>query len=305
MQQPVRSTLAVNKNLVSAMQRFVMAGSLLLSLIACVAPIKSSRLVGFVAETEKRLAARIGLAVYDYHSGRRWAYNANDRFPITSTFKALACAAVLARIDAGAEDLQSVVIVKESDLVPYAPVTERRLGGQGMTLHELCDATMSTSDNVAANLILRSLGGPEGLTAFARRIGDSVTRLDRWETELNEARPGDPQDTTTPNAMLQNLRGLLFGDVLSTASRRQFEDWLAGNKVGGPLIRAGLPDDWRVGDRTGAGGYGSRSVIAVIWPPERRPVIVALYMTETTASLNERNAAIAGIAGALKKELVR
>ena len=305
MQQPVRSTLAVNKTLVFSIKKFVMAGSLLLSLLACASPIKSKGLLGFVAETEKRLDARIGLAVYDYHSGRRWQYNANDRFPITSTFKALACAAVLARVDAGAEDLERVVIVRESDLVPYAPVTERRLGGQGMTLHELCDATMSTSDNVAANLILRSLGGPEGLTGFARRIGDSVTRLDRWETELNEARPGDLQDTTTPNAMLQNLRRLLFGDVLSTDSRRQLEDWLAGNKVSGPLIRAGLPDDWRIGDRTGAGGYGSRSVIAVIWPPEQRPVVVALYITETRASLDERNAAIAAIAGALKKELVR
>lgn len=286
------------------MKQFVMAGSLLLSLIACVAPIKSGGLAGFVAATEKRLDARIGLAVYDYQSGRRWEYNANDRFPITSTFKALACAAVLARVDAGAEDLKRVVIIRESDLVPYAPVTERRLGGQGMTLHELCDATMSTSDNVAANLILRSLGGPEGLTGFARRIGDSVTRLDRWETELNEARPGDLQDTTTPNAMVQNLQRLLFGDVLSTDSRRQLADWLAGNKVGGPLIRAGLPDDWRIGDRTGAGGYGSRSVIAVIWPPEQRPVIVALYITETKASLDERNAAIAAIAGALKEALV-
>ena len=294
----------MNNNLVSAMQQFVMAGSLLLSLLACAPPIKSNGLAGFVAETEKRLDARIGLTVYDYQSGRRWEYNANDRFPITSTFKALACAAVLARVDAGAEDLQRVVTVRESDLVPYAPVTEKRLGGQGMTLHELCDATMSTSDNVAANLILSSLGGPEGLTGFARRIGDSVTRLDRWETGLNEARPGDLRDTTTPNAMLQNLQRLLFGDVLSTDSRRQLADWLAGNKVGGPLIRAGLPDDWRIGDRTGAGGYGSRSVIAVIWPPEQRPVLVALYITETRASLDERNAAIAAIAGALREALV-
>ena len=301
----MRSTLAVNKTLVFSIKKFVTAGSLLLSLLACASPIKSKGLVDFVAATEKRLDARIGLAVYDYHSGRRWEYNANDRFPITSTFKALACAAVLARVDAGAEDLERVVIVRESDLVPYAPVTERRLGGQGMTLHELCDATMSTSDNVAANLILRSLGGPEGLTGFARRIGDSVTRLDRWETGLNEARPGDPRDTTTPNAMLQNLQRLLFGDVLSTASQRQLADWLAGNKVGGPLIRAGLPDDWRIGDRTGAGGYGSRAVIAVIWPPGQRPVIVALYITETKASLDERNAAIAAIAGALREELVR
>lgn len=301
----MRSTLAVNKTLVFSIKKFVTAGSLLLSLLACASPIKSKGLVDFVAATEKRLDARIGLAVYDYHSGRRWEYNANDRFPITSTFKALACAAVLARVDAGAEDLERVVIVQESDLVPYAPVTERRLGGQGMTLHELCDATMSTSDNVAANLILRSLGGPEGLTGFARRIGDSVTRLDRWETGLNEARPGDPRDTTTPNAMLQNLQRLLFGDVLSTASRRQLADWLAGNKVGGPLIRAGLPEDWRIGDRTGAGGYGSRSVIAVIWPPGQRAVIVALYITETKASLDKRNAAIAAIAGALREELVR
>ena len=301
----MRSTLAVNKTLVFSIKKFVTAGSLLLSLLACASPIKSKGLVDFVAATEKRLDARIGLAVYDYHSGRRWEYNANDRFPITSTFKALACAAVLARVDAGAEDLERVVIVQESDLVPYAPVTERRLGGQGMTLHELCDATMSTSDNVAANLILRSLGGPEGLTGFARRIGDSVTRLDRWETGLNEARPGDPRDTTTPNAMLQNLQRLLFGDVLSTASQRQLADWLAGNKVGGPLIRAGLPEDWRIGDRTGAGGYGSRSVIAVIWPPGQRAVIVALYITETKASLDKRNAAIAAIAGALREELVR
>ena len=293
----------MNKNLVLAMQQFVMAGSLLLSLLACVTPIKSNGLAGFVAETEKRLDARIGLAVYDYQSGRRWEYNADDRFPITSTFKALACAAVLARVDAGAEDLERVVIVRESDLVPYAPVTERRLGGQGMTLHELCDATMSTSDNVAANLILKSLGGPEGLTGFARRIGDSVTRLDRWEIGLNEARPGDLRDTTTPNAMLQNLQRLLFGDVLSTDSRRQLADWLEGNKVGGPLIRAGFPDDWRIGDRTGTGGYGSRSVIAVIWPPGQRPVIVALYITETRASLDERNAAIAVIAGALREAL--
>ena len=282
-----------------------MAGLILISPAACVSPIKNSGLVDLVVETEKRLDARIGLAVYDYQSGKRWEYNANDRFPLTSTFKALACAAVLERVDAGDENLTRAVIVRESDLVPYAPVTAKRLGGQGMTLYELCDAAMSMSDNTAANLVLRSLGGPEGVTEFARRIGDSLTRLDRWEIELNEASPGDVRDTTTPNAMARNLRRLVFGDVLSTDSRRQFADWLVGNKVAGPLIRAGIPDHWRVGDRTGAGGYGSRSVIAVIWPPERKPVIVAIYMTETEASLNERNAAIAEIARALKAELVR
>lgn len=291
--------------MVFSIKGIVLGGSILISLVACASQIKNSGLVNLAVETEKRLDARIGLAVYDYHSGKRWEYNANDRFPLTSTFKALACAAVLERVDAGDEDLQRVVIVRESDLVPYAPVTAKRLGGQGMTLYELCDAAMSMSDNTAANLVLRSLGGPQGVTEFARRIGDSLTRLDRWEIELNEASPGDLQDTTTPNAMAQNLRRLVFGDVLSTNSRQQFADWLVGNKVAGSLIRAGIPDDWRVGDRTGAGGYGSRSIIAVIWPPERKPVIVAIYMTETKASLDERNAAIAAMAKALKEELVR
>lgn len=295
----------MHKNLFFFIKKFATAGSLLLSLLACASPITSKGLVNLVVETEKRLDARIGLAVYDYQSGKRWEYNANDRFPLTSTFKALACAAVLERVDAGDEDLQRVVIVRESDLVPYAPVTEKRLGGQGMTLYELCDAAMLMSDNTAANLVLRSLGGPQGVTGFARRIGDSVTRLDRWEIELNEASPGDLQDTTTPNAMAQNLRRLVFGDVLSTDSRQQLVDWLVGNKVAGSLIRAGIPRDWRIGDRTGAGGYGSRSIIAVIWPPERRPVVVAIYMTETKASFDERNAAIAGMAKALKEELVR
>ena len=297
--------MQMHKNLVFSVRKLLIAGLILISPAACVWPVNNSALLDLVIATEKRLDARIGFAAYDYQSGKRWAYNANDRFPITSTFKALACAAVLERVDAGDENLTRVVIVRESDLVPYAPVTEKRLGGQGMTLYELCDAAMSMSDNTAANLVLRSLGGPGGVTEFARRIGDPVTRLDRWEIELNEASPGDARDTTTPNAMARNLRRLVFGDVLSTDSRRQFTDWLAGNKVAGPLIRAGIPGDWRVGDRTGAGGYGSRSIIAVIWPPERRPVIVALYMTETEASLDERNAAIAAIAGALKEELVR
>ena len=298
----------MNKNLIlvsKVSKRVVIAGLMLVSLTACGLKLEHSALIDLVVETEKRLDARIGFAAYDYQSGRRWEYNANDRFPITSTFKALACAAVLERVDAGDENLKRIVAVQESDLVPYAPVTEKRLGGQGMMLYELCDAAMSMSDNTAANLILRSLGGPRGVTGFTRRIGDRVTRLDRWEIELNEARPGDLQDTTTPNAMAQNLRRLVFGGVLSTNSRRQLEDWLVGNKTGGPLIRAGVPDDWRVGDRTGAGGYGSRSVIAVIWPPDRKPVIVAVYMTETEASFDERNAAIAGMAKALKTELAR
>ncbi|WP_371135024.1 class A beta-lactamase [Thalassospira sp.] len=258
-----------------------------------------------VQNIEKRLGARLGLAVYDEQTGRNWQYQADDRFPLTSTFKVLACAAVLARVDQGDETLDRKIVFEESDLVTYSPVTENHTGGDGMSIAELCDATMRTSDNSAANLILDSLSGPEGLTQFLRSVGDDVTRLDRRETGLNEATPGDLRDTTTPNAMVANLRKLVLGDVLAPASRQQLEDWLVGNQVGGPLLRAGLPADWKIGDRTGAGGFGSRNIVAVIWPPHCSPAIVALYITGTEATMAERNAAIAEIGTALETTLCR
>ncbi|MFH1805500.1 MAG: class A beta-lactamase [Pseudomonadota bacterium] len=258
-----------------------------------------------VQNIEKRLGARLGLAAYDEQTGRNWQYQADDRFPLTSTFKVLACAAVLARVDQGDETLDRKIVFEEADLVTYSPVTENHTGGDGMSIAELCDATMRTSDNSAANLILDSLSGPEGLTQFLRSIGDEVTRLDRRETELNTAIPGDLRDTTTPNAMVANLRQLVLGDVLAPASRQQLEDWLVGNQVGGPLLRAGLPADWKIGDRTGAGGFGSRNIVAVIWPPHCSPAIVALYITGTEATMAERNAAIAEIGIALETTLCR
>jgi beta-lactamase class A len=159
------------------------------------------------------------------------------------------------------------------------------------------------SDNTAANIVLKSLGGPEDFTAFIRSIGDEKTRLDRWETELNEATPGDPRDTTTPAAALKSLQKLVLGKALSETSRSQLERWMIGNKVGGPLLRASLPEDWKIGDRTGAGGHGSRSVVAVIWPPNRKAVVAAIYLTETEASMEERNQAIAEIGSVLVKAL--
>ncbi|WP_137388011.1 class A beta-lactamase [Rhodoligotrophos defluvii] len=257
-------------------------------------------------DIEKRLGGRLGAVVIDTATGRQWSRRANERFPLNSTFKAFACAATLARVDAGEEDLTKSITFDAKDLVTYSPVTEKRVGGKGMTLFELCDATMSMSDNSAANMVLGSLGGPQGLTSFMRSIGDDVTRLDRWETELNEATPGDLRDTTTPKAIAASFQNLLVGDVLSPRSRQQLEDWLIGNEVSGPMLRAGLPAGWRIGDRTGAGGHGSRSIVAVIWPPRRdpqKPVIAAIYMTEVQASMQDRNAAFAELGRALVQTL--
>lgn len=245
-------------------------------------------------QIEAGLVARVGLSIHDTGSGESWQYRADERFPMASTFKVLACGTLLSRADTGEIDPGQQVEIMRRDILSYAPVTERRVGAR-MSLHSLCEATMRTSDNTAVNKVLDALGGPGAVTRFTRSLGDETTRLDRREPDLNEGRPGDPRDTTTPAAMAATLRDLVLEDALSPASREQLVQWLVDNEVGGPLLRAGLPDDWRIGDRTGAGGHGTRGVVAALWPPERAPLIAVVYITETTASMDERNAAIAFI----------
>lgn len=261
-------------------------------------------LVEAVTEAETELGARIGLAVHDLETDQRWEYKSDERFPLSSTFKTLACANVLQKVDLGKENINRVVRFSKSNLVEYSPVTENRVGRKGMSLAELCQATLSTSDNSAANFILQAIGGPKALTKFLRSIGDDTTRLDRWETELNEAVPGDKQDTTTPIAMVTTLEKLLIDETLSTESRQQLQSWLKGNKVGDALFRKGVPSDWIVADRTGAGGYGSRAITAIMWPPNRKPIVAALYITETDASFDERNATIAKIGEEIAKTVL-
>nr|AMP55782.1 CARB-PSE [uncultured bacterium] len=255
-------------------------------------------IIAAAQQAETELNARVGLAIHDTGSGNSWQYNADERFPMTSTFKVLACGALLARQDVGDEDLSRQVPISQSDLVTYSPVTETWVG-QDISLDALCDATLRTSDNTAANKVLEALGGPDAVTTFLRAMGDEVTQLDRWETELNEATPGDLRDTTTPAAMVSSLHELLLGEALSPAAQATLTQWLEGNEVGGPLLRAGIPDDWRIGDRTGAGGHGSRSVVAILWPPGQAPLIAAIYLTQSDASMEQRNAAIAAIGTAL------
>ena len=193
-----------------------------------------------------------------------------------------------------ARAMKTAWLIKEEAIQSYAPTTENLIG-QYVSAAQLCAITMRNSDNTAANGVLEMLGGPQAVTSFLRTIGDTVTRLDRNEPSLNEATPGDLRDTTTPQAMVQTLQSLVLGDALKTSDRDRLTDWLRHNEVGGPLLRAGVPESWNVADRTGAAGYGTRGVVAVMWPPERAPLVAAVYITETKASMEARNAAIAAI----------
>lgn len=247
------------------------------------------------AAIEARIGGRIGVAILDTGSGRTWRHRAAERFPLCSTFKVLAAGAMLARVDAGTDDLDAAVPIRADAVVDYSPVTGTRIGTD-MPLREVCAAALTRSDNTAGNLLLQRIGGPAGLTAFARGLGDGLTRLDRWETDLNAAIPGDPRDTTTPEAMVGNLNTLLLGKRLLPASATQLTGWMHANKTGDAKLRAGLPSGWRVADKTGGGANGATADCAAIWPPTGKPFLVAVYIHESTASFDARNAAIADIA---------
>jgi beta-lactamase class A len=246
---------------------------------------------------------RLGVAVLDTQTGARAGHRGDERFPMCSTFKMLAAAAVLARVDQGKENLDRRIRVEAGDIIPNSPATKERVGGT-MSLAELCEATVTLSDNASANLILATFGGAAGLTAYIRSLGDTVTRLDRIEPELNEARPDDPRDTTSPVAMAANIQALVLGTALSEASRKQLTAWLVGNKTGDTRLRAGVPKDWRVGDKTGTCNTGTANDVGLAWPPGRRPVIISVYLTGASVGADRQNAAIAAVARAVAAALV-
>ncbi|MYN26814.1 class A beta-lactamase [Duganella levis] len=230
---------------------------------------------GLLARLEKESGGRLGVAAFNTADGRQLLHRADERFPLCSTFKMMLAAAVLAR---DPSLLEKRIRYEKSDLVPHSPVTGKRVA-EGMTVEALCEATLQYSDNTAANLLMKQIGGPAAVTAYARSIGDSEFRLDRWETELNSAIPGDVRDTTTPQAMAKSLQKLVMGEALPLHCRRQLKDWMIGNTTGATRIRAGVPAGWIVADKTGAGDYGTVNDIAVIWPPGRPPILLAVYVT--------------------------
>lgn len=248
-----------------------------------------------LANLEQRHGGRLGVAILDTASGVRISHRGDERFPMLSTFKFLAAAQVLARVDRGEERLDRQIGYARDILVPYSPVTEKFAGPQGMLLEALCHAAVTISDNTAGNLLLESFGGPAGLTAFVRGLGDDLTRLDRTEVALNEATPGDPRDTTTPSAMLRNMQVLLTGNRLSARGRAQLADWLVASTTGGSRIRAGLPAGWRVGDKTGTSPNGVTNDIAIAWPPGRAPVLITAYYAESEIAQDMRNGVLAAV----------
>ncbi|MRW86015.1 class A beta-lactamase [Pseudoduganella sp. FT26W] len=231
---------------------------------------------GLLARLEKESGGRLGVAALNTADGRQLTYRADERFPMCSTFKMMAAAAILARDPAL---LKKRIQYEKSDLVPNSPVTSKHVA-EGMAVAELCEATLQYSDNAAANLLMKQIGGPVAVTAYARSIGDNEFRLERWETELNSAIPGDARDTTTPLSMARSLHKLVLGEALPAPQRRLLKEWMVGNTTGATRIRAGVPAGWTVADKTGAGDYGSVNDIAVIWPPGRAPIVLAVYLTQ-------------------------
>ena len=268
---------------------------LLLTFLAASAASGENDAAARIAAIETRIGGRIGVAAVDTSNDKHLDYRAEERFPMCSTFKFLAAAAVLKRVDEKKERLERFVPYNAKDILEYAPVTKEHLNEGGMTLGALCEAAIEQSDNTAGNLLLNAIGGPAGLTNFVRAQGDRVTRLDRIEPELNSAIPGDERDTTTPAAISSDMQRLLLGDALSEASRRKLDDWLQRNETGGSMIRAGVPKTWSVGDKTGRGANGATNDIAIMRPPGRAPILLAIYSVGSTATANDRAAAIAEV----------
>ncbi len=248
-----------------------------------------------LSRIESELDGRLGLFACASADGRRLDYRSAERFPLCSTFKLMLVGALLKMSEQQAGLLQQELTYRPSQLVEYSPITAKRVDA-GMSVAELCAAALQYSDNTAANLLIERLGGLTAVTEFARSIGDRQFRLDRWETALNSAIPGDPRDTTTPAAMGDSLQRLALGDALAPAQRAQLCAWLGGNTTGAARIKAGIPAPWTIIDKTGGGRYGTANDIAVLWPPQRAPVVVAIYTTRREAEAAPRNELIAAAA---------
>jgi beta-lactamase class A len=248
-----------------------------------------------LAELERTLVGRLGVFALNTANGTQLSYRANEYFPLCSTFKVLLVSAILKRSTQVDGLMQQRIEYQQSDLVTYSPITKQHVK-DGMTVAALCAAAIQYSDNTASNLLMKILGGPGAVTTFARSIGDRQFRLDRWETALNSAIPGDRRDTSTPNAMASSLQRLTLGDALEPQLQLQLRAWLQGNTTGAARIRAGVPADWQVGDKTGTGDYGTANDIALLWPPRRAPVVVAIYTTQGKKDAKTRNDVIASAA---------
>jgi beta-lactamase class A len=245
----------------------------------------------------------LGVAALDTATGQRLSHRSGERFPMCSTFKLLAAAAILENVDRGTERLDRWITYTQSDLLEYAPVTRANVSKGGMAVSDLCAAAVELSDNTAGNLLLAAIGGPKGLTEFARSLGDLVTRLDRTEPTLNTAIPGDPRDTTSPSAIVADLNALLNKGALAKTSRDTLMAWLNNCKTAAKRIPAGLPPNWKSGDKTGTGDNGTANDVAVLQRPGKAPILVAAYYTGSSAAPAVRDSVLADVGRIVARQL--
>lgn len=248
-----------------------------------------------LAGLEKSSGGRLGVVLINTADNSQIVYRGGERFPMCSTSKMMVVAGVLKQSESQKGLLDQQVDIKKKDLVSHSPIAEKRLNNK-MSLAELSAATLQYSDNTAMNKLIEQLGGTKKATAFARSIGDKTFRLDRTEPTLNTAIPGDKRDTTTPLAMALSLQKLTLGDALAAPQRDQLVEWLKGNTTGAASIRAGLPTEWVVGDKTGSGSYGTTNDIAVIWPKDKAPLILVTYFTQNEKEAKSRREVLASAA---------
>lgn len=257
-------------------------------------------------DLEREHLARLGVFGWNTTTGKRVTHREDERFPICSVFKTVAAASVLRDLDRAGRFLPRVIHYTRRDIAKagYAPVTglPENLAG-GMSVAGLCGAAISHSDNAAANLLLEQLGGPTSITAFCRSTGDDVTRLDRWEPELNSAEPGRSTDTTSPHAIGNTYARLTLGQALDPAHRKLLTGWLLANTTGGQRLRAGLPQDWTAAEKTGTGGYGTTNDVGIVWPPGRGPIVMAVLSTKRHADTSADEPLIAKLASILAAAL--
>ncbi|MFH8619291.1 class A beta-lactamase [Streptomyces sp. NPDC017979] len=260
---------------------------------------------------EKEHGALLGVVGHNFRTGATVTHNATRRFPICSVFKTLGVAAVLRDLDRNGEVLARRIRYTYDDVLAAGgpdssriTALEKNVAG-GMTIRELCDASITHSDNCAANLLLRQIGGPTAITDFCRSVDDDVTRLDRWEPDLNTAEPGRVTDTTTPKAIAVTYARLVLGTELSRPDRRLLTDWLLANTTSGERLRAGLPADWKLGDKTGGGEYGTNNDVGIAWTPEGAPVVLAVFSTKPDSPEGPRDNALIKKTGALLAGVLR
>ncbi|GEL05982.1 class A beta-lactamase [Rummeliibacillus stabekisii] len=239
---------------------------------------------------ESEFDARLGVYAIDTKTKKSISYQSDERFAFASTYKALATGAMLKQ--KSMKDLDKIITYTKEDLVTYSPITEKYVD-TGMTVKDIATAAIRYSDNTAGNLLFNELGGPNGFEKALRKMGDKVTQSNRLEPELNLTTPGDLRDTSTPRALASNLQKFVIGDVLPTKKKALLTDLLVGNATGDTLIRAGVPKDWVVADKSGAGGYGTRNDIAVVWPPDRKPIVIAILSSRNTKDATYDDALIA------------